>query len=104
MNWNGIIIAIITFICIGIFHPIVIKTQYYFTDRVWPVFLICGLAFLAVSLFMKNTVLSSALGAIGCSCLWSIGELKQQTMRVQKGWFPDNPNRKNGKAHDSSNK
>ncbi|MBQ5683504.1 MAG: DUF4491 family protein, partial [Peptococcaceae bacterium] len=25
---------------------------------------------------------------------WSIGELKEQRERVEKGWFPKNPNRK----------
>lgn len=94
MHFSGVIIAVITFISIGVFHPIVIKTQYYFSDKVWPVFLIAGIAFLAVSLFVPNTILSSTLGAIGCSCFWSIGELKAQTKRVEKGWFPDNPNRK----------
>jgi len=34
------------------------------------------------------------LGVIGCSCFWSIKELYEQRERVKKGWFPDNPNRK----------
>ena len=94
MRFIGIIIAVITFMSIGVFHPIVIKAQYYFSDSIWPVFLLVGLIFLAGSVFAENTVLSASLGAVGCSCLWSIGELKAQTKRVEKGWFPDNPNRK----------
>lgn len=94
MHFEGVITAIICFAGIGLFHPIVIKTQYYFGDGVWPVFLAAGIVFVGISFFVPNTILSSALGAIGCSCFWSIGELKQQTERVRKGWFPDNPNRK----------
>ena len=30
MNFIGLIVAIATFVIIGIFHPIVIKTEYYF--------------------------------------------------------------------------
>lgn len=98
MHFTGIIIAVISFLAIGIFHPIVIKAQYYFSDRIWPVFLAVGLLFLAASLFAADTVLSAALGTVGCSCLWSIGELKEQTKRVEKGWFPDNPHRKNSRT------
>lgn len=94
MYFTGLVIAISTFLLIGVFHPIVIKAQYYFGDRVWPVFLAAGLLFVAASLFVANPILSALLGAVGCSCLWSIGELKEQTKRVEKGWFPDNPNRK----------
>lgn len=94
MNWNGILIAVVTFLVIGIFHPIVIKCEYYFTEKVWPVFLAAGLLCLALSLFLDNILLSSVSGVVGCSCLWSIGELKEQTKRVEKGWFPKNPKRK----------
>jgi hypothetical protein len=31
------------------------------------------------------------LGIFGYTALWSIHELKQQTKRVRKGWFPKNP-------------
>ena len=79
MNFLGLIISVAAFLIIGIFHPIVIKCEYYFTDKVWPVFLVAG---------------SSLLGVLGCSFLWSIGELKEQRERVEKGWFPKNPNRK----------
>lgn len=94
MYFTGLVIAIGTFLLIGVFHPIVIKAQYYFGDRVWPAFLAAGLIFVAASLFVANPIFSALLGAVGCSCLWSIGELKEQTKRVEKGWFPDNPNRK----------
>ena len=43
---------------------------------------------------VANVVLSSALAVIGMSSWWSILELFEQEKRVQKGWFPANPNRK----------
>lgn len=96
MNFSGVIIAVLAFLSIGVFHPIVIKAEYHFSKKVWPVFLIAGLAFLAVSLFISNDliIVSALLGAIGCSCLWSIKELFEQEERVKKGWFPANPKRK----------
>lgn len=79
---------------IGIFHPVVIKCEYYFTEKVWPVFLAVGLLFCGASLFVKNIIGSAALAVTGFTLLWSIGELKEQTERVKKGWFPANPKRK----------
>lgn len=93
LNWSGILIGLTTFIVIGVFHPVVIKCEYYFSDRVWPIFLAGGLAFCAASLFVERPLLSSVLGVVGFSLLWSIRELKQQTRRVEKGWFPRNPKR-----------
>lgn len=94
MNYIGLIISIASFFIIGIFHPIVIKFEYYFSDRIWPLFLCLGIISLFFSLFIQNTIASSLLGILGCSCLWSIGELKEQKQRVAKGWFPENPKRK----------
>ncbi|NLV98568.1 MAG: DUF4491 family protein [Clostridiaceae bacterium] len=94
MNFQGIIIGVISFLVIGIFHPIVIKCEYYFSCRVWPFFLLAGIISILVSLFIANSILSSALGVLGCSCIWSIRELFEQRDRVAKGWFPANPKRK----------
>ncbi|MBQ3377752.1 MAG: DUF4491 family protein, partial [Synergistaceae bacterium] len=43
MNWSGIIIGVVSFIIIGAFHPVVIKGEYYFGYKIWPVFLVLGL-------------------------------------------------------------
>lgn len=94
MNFTGIAIAACSFVVIGVFHPIVIKCEYYFSAKIWPVFLAAGLLMLAASLLVENTVVSCLLGVVGCSSLWSIGELKEQAKRVEKGWFPKNPDRR----------
>ena len=33
MNFNGIIIAAVTFLIIGIFHPLVVKSEYHFSKK-----------------------------------------------------------------------
>ena len=85
----------VTFLLIGVFHPIVIKAEYYFGKKCWPVFLALGLFFLLVSLLIENTTISILIAILGISCLWSIKELFEQENRVKKGWFPANPERKN---------
>ena len=92
-NFEGILVGAASLLIIGGFHPIVIKCEYYFTDKVWPVFLLAGLGFLAGSLFARGMA-SLLLGLVGVACLWSILELKEQTRRVERGWFPKNPRRK----------
>lgn len=94
MNTYGIVLAGICFFIIGIFHPIVIKAEYYFSSGIWPLFLAAGLLCLAASLFSRHLLTASILGIMGCSFLWSIKELKEQEKRVAKGWFPKNPKQK----------
>lgn len=94
MFFEGIIIAIATFLIIGVFHPIVIKAEYYWGVKCWPVFAIAGVALLGVSLFISNVLFASIIGVTGCSALWSILEIFEQRERVRKGWFPMNPKRK----------
>ncbi len=94
MFFTGIIIAVSTFLVIGMCHPLVIKTEYYTGTSLWWLFLIFGLAALVGALFVENVICSSLLGVVGASLLWSIGELFEQRKRVKKGWFPKNPKRK----------
>ena len=94
MSFRGILIGVISFLSIGVFHPIVIKAEYYFSKSCWPVFLIAGIVLMVISVFVQHVVISSALAVIGMSSWWSILELFEQEKRVEKGWFPANPNRK----------
>ncbi len=94
MFYQGIIIAVATFLIIGIFHPIVIKAEYYWGVKCWPLFALAGIVLLIGSLFISQVLLASIIGVTGCSCLWSILEIFEQRERVRKGWFPKNPNRK----------
>ena len=94
MNFTGLIIGICAFLIIGVFHPIVIKSEYYFGSKCWPFFLIGGIIFVIISLFIKNNIISCIFAVIAFSAFWGIGELKEQEKRVAKGWFPANPKRK----------
>lgn len=95
MYFQGIIIAVATFLTIGIFHPIVIKSEYYFGTKCWPVFAVLGATALGASLFISDVMWASLVGVLGCSLLWSILEIFEQRERVRKGWFPMNPKRAN---------
>ena len=94
MNFTGIVIGVSSFLCIGLFHPIVIKAEYYFGTRGWWVFLLVAVSCIVGSLLTKAIIPSTILGVVAFSSLWSILELFKQRKRVEKGWFPKNPNRK----------
>lgn len=91
---GGLMLGICTFLIIGIFHPIVIKAEYYYGTRSWWFFLILGILGIIACLWVSELFWSSLLGVIAFSCFWSIHEIFQQEERVRKGWFPKNPNRK----------
>ena len=90
-NLMGLTIGIATFIIIGLFHPIVIKAEYYFGTKCWWIFLILGFVFIVLSIIIKEIIISTIMGVIAFSCFWSILEIFEQTKRVKKGWFPANP-------------
>lgn len=91
---GGLMLGICTFLIIGIFHPIVIKAEYYYGTRSWWFFLVLGILGIIACLWISNLFWSSLLGVFAFSCFWSIHEIFQQEERVRKGWFPKNPNRK----------
>lgn len=95
MNFTGIVIAAATFVTIGLWHPLVIKVEYHWGTRPWVVFLMVGVACIVAALFIENLIVSAAVGVFGASALWGIGELMKQKRRVERGWFPMNPKRKN---------
>lgn len=94
MNFTGIIVGLATFLIIGVFHPIVIKAEYYLGTKCWWMFLIAGLMFGAVSILVDNLIVSTILGVTAFSSFWGILELKEQKERVRKGWFPAGPGHK----------
>ena len=96
MNYSGIVIGFISFVIIGVFHPIVIKSEYHFGKKIWPLFLVFGVALCMASLVAENEIISALLALTGFSSFWSIRELYEQEARVKKGWFPANPKRNIG--------
>ncbi|MCH5346848.1 MAG: DUF4491 family protein [Muribaculaceae bacterium] len=89
----GLVIGACTFLIIGLFHPIVIKAEYYLGTGCWWGFLLLGVAAGAVSFTVSDTLLSTVAGVVGFSALWSIKEVFEQEQRVARGWFPANPRR-----------
>ncbi len=93
-NLSGLVIGMATFLIIGLFHPLVIKGEYYFGVKCWWVFLLMGIGATVFSIMLENLFWSTLAAVWGASSFWSIGELFEQRTRVRKGWFPENPNRK----------
>lgn len=94
MNIDGLIIGAATFLTIGVFHPIVIKAEYYLGVKCWWVFLMTGILGVIGSLLVESSLFSILLGVFAFSSFWSIKELFEQRERVRRGWFPKNPKRK----------
>jgi len=93
MNGVGIIVGATVFLSIGICHPLVIKMEYRWGKQSWWGWLVAGLVFSVLSLFVQNDILSIIIGGFAFCCFWGIGEMFMQEKRVVKGWFPENPKR-----------
>ena len=89
MNGQGIIIAVVSFLCIGLFHPLVIWFEYHFTQSIWPVFLIAGLLCLIAALFIQG-LFSVLLGAAGCCLHMEHPGTEGAGPQGGAGWFPKN--------------
>jgi len=96
MNIYGLMLGAITIFAIGFCHMLVMKGEYYWGTRWWPVLLFGGSFLIFVSLLVDDAFLSGSFGILGFALLWSIYELFKQKERVRKGWFPKNPKRKEG--------
>lgn len=94
LYFQGVAIGATTFLVIGVFHPIVIKFEYYFGTKHWWLFLVAGIACIIGALLCSVLFWSALLAITGFSLLWSIIEIFEQKQRVEKGWFPMNPKRK----------
>jgi len=94
IHFEGLFIGIVTFLIIGIFHPIVVKAEYYWGTKCWWLFLLLGISGIIASLFIESVFISAICGVFAFSSFWTIKELFEQEERVQKGWFPKNPKRK----------
>lgn len=90
---SGLAIGLGTFLIIGLFHPIVIKCEYYWGTRCWWWFALLGIAMCGVSVWVDDILLSTLAGVVGFSSFWTIKEIFDQRQRVIKGWFPKNPRR-----------
>ena len=93
----GLLIGIATFLLIGLFHPIVIKAEYYWGTRCWWIFMLLGIVGVVVSIVSNSVLVSALCGVFAFSSFWTIKELFEQKERVKKGWFPENPDKSTAK-------
>lgn len=96
-NLMGLLLGLVTFLIIGLFHPLVIKGEYHFGVKCWWCFLILGIITLCLSVMTSNFFLSSIFGVISFSSFWSILEVFEQRKRVERGWFPKKEKRDSSK-------
>lgn len=97
-NLIGLAVGIITFLTISLFHPLVIKAEYYIGVKSWWLFLILGITGTILSISIKALIGSIVFGVIAFSSFWSILEVFEQRKRVAKGWFPSNPKKETKKT------
>lgn len=84
---TGLLIGICTFLIIGLFHPLVIKCEYYFGTRCWWMFLLWGIGGIIGALYVREVFWSSLLGVFAFSSFWTILEIFEQKGRVKKAGF-----------------
>lgn len=90
----GLGIGLGAFLIIGLFHPVVVKAEYYWGTRSWWIFLFLGIVTGLLSVVVGNLFISALLGVFAFSSFWTIKEVFEQQERVRKGWFARNPKRK----------
>ena len=93
VRFDGLLIGIATFLIIGLFHPVVVKAEYYWGTKCWWIFLVLGIAGTVASLLVESVFVSAICGVFAFSSFWTIKEVFEQEERVLKGWFPKNPKR-----------
>ena len=94
MNFTGLLVGLSTFLIIGLFHPLVIKAEYYIGIKSWILFALAGVLFGIASIMVSHLIWSTILGVVAFSSFWSILEVIHQRERVRKGWFPEGPGHK----------
>ncbi len=94
LNFDGLLMGLATFIIIGLFHPLVIKGEYYMGAKATKLlFLVMGIGTGAGSLLVSGFIPATLLGITSFSSFWGIKEVGEQVERVERGWFPKNPKR-----------
>ena len=67
INFDGLLIGIVTFLIIGLFHPVVVKAEYYWGTKCWWIFLVLGILGVIASLFIDSVFVSAICGVFAFS-------------------------------------
>ena len=78
LHFTGMLIAVCTFLIIGLCHPLVIKQEYYSGTKYWWVYLLIGIVCICLAFIVPNwfasektgIIVSAILGVTGASFLW----------------------------------
>ncbi len=92
MNWQGLAIGACTFLIIGIFHPLVIKGEYYLGLKVNYIFALLGVVASIAALMTEGVFLSAVFAVIAFSSFWSIWEVLSRKSACAKDGFLQTPN------------
>ncbi len=90
MQLFGLFAGIATLAIIGLGFPLVIQGERLLGYRWWPYMLAAGLVLVAASLMIGADWLSLIVGVLGATLAWGSTELKEQAIRAELGWFPQN--------------
>ena len=71
-NLTGLLLGLCSFLIIGLFHPLVVKGEYYLGVRCWWGFLLLGIAAGVCSVLADGFFVQTLLGVLAFSSFWSI--------------------------------
>ena len=81
---KNLLIGLLTFGIIGVFHPVVIQAEYHLGKNSWPIFALAGVLFCVIAFFTEG-MWGIVAAIVGFSSFRSILELVHQEKRVDKG-------------------
>ena len=85
----GLLIGISTFLIIGLFHPVVIKAEYYLGTRCWWLFMLLGVLGVIGSLITENILISALLGVFSFSSFGLSKRYSNKKNGYEKDGFPE---------------
>jgi hypothetical protein len=88
LNFSGTLVGLATLLIIWFGRYACIKGEYYFSKKIWVVFLLVGIGAVGCAFFVPVLEWSSILSIFGFTFLWGIQEVIEQEKRVEKGWYP----------------
>lgn len=89
----GLICAVLAFLMMGLGMVAVIRIERHLGQAWQPEMVALGVGMALLTLLIRNDLLCAAAGILAGTILWGATELPDQAKRVQRGWYPDNPNK-----------
>ena len=84
LQWSGLVLAITTFVAIGVGHVLVRRLHPKFGTRLGIPFMLAGGAVMFLSLFTANELMSGILGIVSITTFWDGIEFFRQEKRVSR--------------------